>query len=290
MLLYSKQFFADRASIICAELGMSEELKPVIQKYSSFFSNKRRIEKFYELETEEWNEDAVKIGIMSAICGTKTASFEEIVKVLLNSSLDNNAYMEEFKKYGLAEDFWNKAETYFGFTHQSPNLKNFTEALFLTYISKEITAELPKSLQNAVTYKTGSVTAFLDNLMSNVEYMERFDWLSEFVYQGIGADEFLSTFSVEAIIACDAFKAVDAFIIKWMIERLEAEDTSAKLSGNTILQLCAVRKKMHFGKLYAVQYSVIEYAYKIIYAGKYEPVSRLSDIVKNYCEKYYDYK
>ena len=33
MLLYSKQFFADRASLICAELGISEELKAVIQKY-----------------------------------------------------------------------------------------------------------------------------------------------------------------------------------------------------------------------------------------------------------------
>lgn len=42
MLLYSRQFFADRASIICAELGISEELKPVIQKYGSFFANKKK--------------------------------------------------------------------------------------------------------------------------------------------------------------------------------------------------------------------------------------------------------
>lgn len=41
-------------------------------------------------------------------------------------------------------------------------------------------------------------------------------------------------------------------------------------------------------KSYAVQYSVIEYAYKIIYAGKYEPVSILKDIVKNYRERYYE--
>ena len=288
MLLYSKQFFADRASLICAELGIREELKPVIQKYGKYFQEKGRVKRFYDLEIEEWSEDAIKVGVMSAICGTKTASFEEVVKVLLNNNLDNNPYMADFEKYGLTADFWSKAETYFGFTHQSPDLRNFTAALFLTYASKEITAEMPKNLRNGLTYKTGSVVAFLDNLMNNSEYQERFDWLSEYVYNGIGADQFLSSFPVEAIIDCDAFKSVDEFIIKWLIERLEAEDTGAKLSGSTILQLCADRKRTHFGKRYAVQYAVIEYAYKIIYAGKYEPVSVLSDIVKNYTSKYYE--
>ncbi len=288
MLLYSRQFFADRASIICAELGISEDLKPMIQKYSSFFANKKRMEKFYDLEIEEWSEDAVRVGIMSAVCGTKTSSFEEVVKTILSEDLEENPYMAEFEKYNLTEDFWSKTETYFGFTHQSPDLRNFTASLFLTYASKEITAEMPKNLKNGLTYKTGSVVAFLDNLMNNSEYQERFDCLSEFVYSGLGGNQFLNSFPVETIVECDAFKAVDEFIIKWLIERLEAEDTSAKLSGSTILQLCADRKRMHFGKGYAVQYLVIEYAYKIIYAGKYEPVSVLKDIVKNYREIYFE--
>lgn len=288
MLLYSKQFFIDRATNICTELGISEELKPIIQKYNIFFANKRRIEKFYGLEIEEWNEDSIKIGIMSAVCGTKTSSFEEVVKVLLNENLENNPYMAEFEKYGLTADFWSKAETYFGFSHQSPNLRNFTASLFLTYASKEITADIPKNLKNGLTYKTGSVIAFLDNIMNNSSYQERFDWLSEYVYNGVGGDQFLASFPTESIIECDVFKAVDEFIIKWMIERLEVEDTGAKLSGSTILQLCADRKRTHFGKCFAVQYSVIEYAYKIIYAGKYEPVSVLKDIVKNYKDKYFE--
>ena len=288
MLLYSRQFFVDRASVICGELGISEELKPVIQKYDKYFGAKDRTKRFYDLEIEEWSEDAIKVGIMAAICGTKAASFEEVVKVLLNENLDNNKYMTAFETYGLVDDFWSKTGTYFGFTHQSPNLRNFTAALFLTYASREITAEMPKNLRNALTYKTGSVVAFLDNLMNNSEYADRFDWLSEFVYNGVGADAFLGSFPVESIIECDAFKAVDEFIIKWLTERLEAEDTSAKLSGNTILQLCADRKRTHFGKRFAVQYSVIEYAYKIIYAGRYEPMSVLADIVKSYISKYYE--
>lgn len=288
MLFYSKEYHADLATYVCIELGICEELKPFIQKHIKYLCDKKRRKKFYDLEIEEWSEDSIKVGFMSAICGTKTASFEEVVKVLLNEKLDDNPHMAELTKYGLLEDFWKKAESYFGFTHQAPDLRNFTAALFLTYASKKISAVMPKNLKNAVTYKTGSVVAFLDNLMNNSEYAERFDWLSDFVYHGVGGEQFLALFPVESLVDCTVFRDVDKFIIKWMTERLEAEDTGAKLAGNTILEICSSRKRTHFGKLYADQYAVMEYAYKIIYAGKYEPVSRISDIVKNYTSKYYE--
>ena len=39
-LLYSKQFFADRASLLCVDLGIDEKYKPIIQKYIKFFRAK----------------------------------------------------------------------------------------------------------------------------------------------------------------------------------------------------------------------------------------------------------
>ena len=33
-LLYSKRFYADRISLICADLGIDEALKPVLEQYS----------------------------------------------------------------------------------------------------------------------------------------------------------------------------------------------------------------------------------------------------------------
>lgn len=41
-MLYSKRFFADRASLICADLGIAERYKPVIEKHVKFFGNKER--------------------------------------------------------------------------------------------------------------------------------------------------------------------------------------------------------------------------------------------------------
>ena len=37
---YSKEFFADRASLLTLDLGIDEKYKPVIQHYIKFFANK----------------------------------------------------------------------------------------------------------------------------------------------------------------------------------------------------------------------------------------------------------
>ncbi len=291
MLLYSRQFFADRASLICADMHISDELKSVVQKYNSFFANGRRWKKFQDLfdgDHEGWTKDKIITGIMAALCGTKTASFEEVVKVLLSADLEDNEYIAEFDKYGLTADLWEKAESSFGFTNQSPDLRKFTASLFLTYAAKEITAQMPKNYVSALTTKVGSTVTFLDNLMNNSEFRERFDFLSEYVYKGLGGDNFLGQFPVESLVLCEIFRDVDTFIIKWLTERLENEDTGAKLDGMGIPQICTERKRTHFGEIFKEQYSVIEYAYMLILAGKYEPVSLLSDIVQNYRDTYFE--
>ena len=55
-LLYSKRFFADRASLLAVDLGIEEKYKPVIEKHIKFFAEKERTRRFYDLEIENFNE------------------------------------------------------------------------------------------------------------------------------------------------------------------------------------------------------------------------------------------
>ena len=43
---YSKEFFADRASLLQVDLGIDEKYKPVLQHYIKFFGAKDRTQKF----------------------------------------------------------------------------------------------------------------------------------------------------------------------------------------------------------------------------------------------------
>ena len=76
---YSKEFFADRASLLTLDLGIDERYKPVIQHYIKFFANKDRMQKFYDLEIENFNRSTIEVALMSVLCKDKTASFEEVL-------------------------------------------------------------------------------------------------------------------------------------------------------------------------------------------------------------------
>ncbi|MDD2586297.1 MAG: BREX-1 system phosphatase PglZ type A [Syntrophomonadaceae bacterium] len=283
-LLYSKQFFADRASLLTVDLGIDAKYKPVIQKYIKFFRAKDRTQRFYNLEIENFTRDTIEIALMSALCKTRTASFEEVVRVILtDGELEDNKILAEFDKYDLLPAFWRFCEQQFGYNHMKPTLEKLVITLFITYTERSIRGEVPEAWKSFVSYKSGSIIAFLDNLMNNVLYRERFNELSAYAAVRLNAFAALKTYEPDALLNCDTFAVVDRFIIGWARERLLAEDTGAKLDGMTISEVCQKRSKMHFGKDYQEQYQLLENAFYLIQAANYNCPADFKGIVNQYC-------
>lgn len=133
-LLYSKRFFADRASLLSVDLGIDEKYKPIIEKYIKFFASKERTQRFYDLEIENFNEENIITGLLSAICRTRTCSFEEVIRVMLtDSTLEDNKFLMETEKYGLMGDFWKLCEQHFGYADVKPTLEKLVVTMFVTY-------------------------------------------------------------------------------------------------------------------------------------------------------------
>ncbi|MDD4548558.1 MAG: BREX-1 system phosphatase PglZ type A, partial [Syntrophomonadaceae bacterium] len=159
-LLYSKQFFADRASLLTVDLGIDAKYKPVIQKYIKFFRAKDRTQRFYNLEIENFTRDTIEIALMSALCKTRTASFEEVVRVILtDGELEDNKILAEFDKYDLLPAFWRFCEQQFGYNHMKPTLEKLVITLFITYTERSIRGEVPEAWKSFVSYKSGSIIA-----------------------------------------------------------------------------------------------------------------------------------
>jgi uncharacterized protein (TIGR02687 family) len=288
MLLYSISFHADLASLIVADLHIKERYKPLIEKYIKFFKNKERMQRFYDLEIETYNDETIVVGLMSALCRTRTCSFDEVLRVLLTEgNLQDNPYVEEFKKYELIAEFWKFCEQQFGYTDDKPTLEKLIVTMFVTYAGKYIQGELPRSWQSFVSYKSGNSIAFLDSLMNNYHYRDRYDVLSERVAVGLHATETFDEYAPEALLECDSFKEIDRRILAWLIKRLLAEDTGATLSGDSIQEICARRQKMHFGPIFAQQYELLDSAYTLIMAAHYTCPNDFAAIIKQYTERDY---
>lgn len=285
---YSKEFFADRASLLTIDLGIDERYKPVIQHYIKFFGEKKRTQAFYDLELETFNRNTIEIALMSVLCKCKTPSYEEVLRtVLTDAGFEDNPYLAEFKKYDLLDAFWRQAQDVFGYADEKPTLEKFTMTMFVTYADKTIPADMPVAWKPFISFKAGNVIAFIDNLMNSYIYGERFDEISKMVYDSLKADVEFRKLPVEALVSCGIFAGIDELLIEWATERLELEDVAAKLGDTTIPQLMKQRRQGHFGKLYRSEYFVLQNAWNIISGSQYTPSASLNEMVKNYTSELY---
>ncbi len=293
IIIYSGEFKADRASIIMLDLGIDSKYKSIIQKHLKFFRAKDRTKKFYELRQEKYSKELIEVTMMSALCGIKTTSFEEVIRtVIAKGELENNKYLTEFSKYNLEHSFWELCLTYFGYAESEPNLITFIYTLFITHTQQHLKSDLPKRWQKYATKNSGSVIAFMDNLMNNSLYSERYNQLSKFVADKLDISSEFINYDTEALIDIYTFEAVDKILLIWLSERLLAEDIGASISGKSIVEICQYRRRLHFGSKYVAEYHLLESAYHIIsessYPTKNQITKSLSEIIEQY--KINDYK
>ncbi|MDE7363030.1 MAG: BREX-1 system phosphatase PglZ type A [Oscillospiraceae bacterium] len=284
---YSKEFFVDRVSLICADLGISDEFKPVLYRYVKFFAARERTQRFYALDVENYNRNTIETALISAVCRLKSVSFEDSLRVILTDDLNDNKYLAELKKYSLDEPFWTQVDMAFGYTDADPTLEKMLMCLFVTYSLKATGCEPPTSWKPYNLQKPGNAIVFLENFMNNTVYSDRFNELSEIIYKSLNGENVFAALPVEELIDCNIFRGIDEPIISWMTERLENEDTAATMNDRTIPEIALLRRKQHFGEQFCNKYFVIENAYYIIKDAKYSAVGDVDDIIKEYTSQWY---
>ncbi|WP_274939997.1 BREX-1 system phosphatase PglZ type A [Chordicoccus furentiruminis] len=287
-LLYSKRFFADRASLLSVDLGIEEKYKPIIEKHIKFFASKERTQRFYDLEIENFNEENILVGLLSAVCRTRTCSFEEVLRVMITEgSLEDNKFLAEMVKYDLLPSFWKLCEQQFGYTDAKPTLEKLIVTMFITSTARQLGCEVPAGWKSFVSYKSGNIIAFLDNLMNSVLYSGRFDELSKHVSDGQNTMSAFAGMQPEMLIDVETFISADQILVKWLVDRLTAEDTGAMLDRVTIPELCEKRMKMHFGKRTKKTYQLLLSAYHLIIAANYSCPDGFKNVIKQYLAKDY---
>lgn len=282
-MLYSRRFFADRASLLSVDLGIEEKYKPILEKHIKFFADKKRTQRFYDLEIENFNEENILTGLLSAICKARTCSFEEVVRIVLTEgSLSDNTYMQQFEQYDLLPSFWKLCEQHFGYTDVKPTLERLLVTMFVTYAARYVQTDLPAAWKSFVSYKAGNIIAFLDSLMNSVLYRDKYDELSNYVAKGLNVYQAFAGCRADDLVECDTFLAVDQVLVKWLIERLLVEDIGAKLGELTIPEVCEKRSKMHFGRRTAKTYRLLNSAYHIVKEANYKNAVGFKAIIDQY--------
>lgn len=286
---YSREFFADRITLISADLGIDERYKKLLKKHKNFFDAKDRTQRFYDIEVDFYNEDTIEIALLSALAKSRILSLEEVVRIILtNDELNNNKYLLDSKKYGLDQVFWDHIGKTFSFIDDHPNLEKFIISLFLTYTDKEIQGELPEYLHKYILSKSGTIMTFMDQIMNNILYRDEFARLSSYVFSQLKGKAWINDYPIEAVIDLDIFEYIDEKIIHWIIDRLVDENLNASVNKMNIPAICEYREEKHFGNHYSNEYHALKHSFYIISQTKYKAENNLLDMIDRYVKE--DYK
>lgn len=286
MLLYSRRFYADRASLLVQELGMEETMKPLVQKHIKFFASKERVQRFLALNIGEYTESSFCLGIMCALCRIKSCSYDELLLQILHEDAaeGDNRLLAELKKYQLLDKFWLYTQQHFGYLDSSPSLKRLMATLLITYVCHYLGDEPPAIWKNFVSGKSGNIMAFVDRLMNNIQHQAMFDSISDQIADSARLENVLQDVPVEKLLEADIFRYIDLLLIEWIIDRLLNEDLGAKLQGIGLQEICQRRMKLHFGTEFASRYDALYYAYDVIGAAHFSCGGALLDMAAEYRE------
>ena len=125
--------------------------------------------------------------------------------------------------------------------------------------------------------------------MNNVTYQDAFDWLSQETEEYLQVESFLMKLPLEQFVEVSSFKSLDMLTVKWILDRLLAEDKGAKLADLTIPEVCQKRALLHFGQSAYFQraYELLENAWHILMSTGYAPEHTLKNMVQAYEQKEY---
>ena len=287
-ILYSKQFHADPISLLCSDLGIGAEGKAVLQQYAKVLGEQTRKQRFCDYQLAAYTASATEIALLCTVCKCRTAQFEDALReVLLADTPDGNPKLDELAKFGLEPVFWQHCDAELGFARPDPNMEKLKIGLFATSLSHSI-KDLPKTWQPFVAAKPGSVLAFMDAMMNNVNYGDAFDSLAGAVQETLHAATALAKLPPEQLVDCEYLPCVDALLQAWITERLQAENVGAALNGETIPELCQHRAKTHFGRKSAGVYAMLQSAWYVISSARYQAPADYNAAWSQYCQQ--DYK
>ena len=155
--LYSEEFRADYYSILMGELNInpSPVMRRTVKLYATFFGNKDRVAKLRKIGREYQTPLQLHIDIM-AVLRRSFRRFPRRMSSLrcFSAGLDeeNNDVLNNIKKFGNIEAFWQLVRKYTGFIHEEDKpLGFFASHVLLTALAQTMNPSVLKGLERFIS-------------------------------------------------------------------------------------------------------------------------------------------
>ena len=262
--LYSEEFRADYYSILMGELNInpSPVMRRTVKLYATFFGNKDRVAKLRKIGREYQTPLQLHIDIMAVLAGLSDGSAQDVIIAVLSAGLDeeNNDVLNNIKKFGNIEAFWQLVRKYTGFIHEEDKpLGFFASHVLLTALAQTMNPSVLKGLERFISesnraycysivheWRNGGDNAVLWDLCRAVE--QELQLPSRFDKQ-----------EIETLLTGDIFPAIHEVILK----RFFSEAAEQVVKTDLILKTVENRRTSGWIEHYSSYYDCLYFIAKM---------------------------
>lgn len=260
---YSEEFYADQSSILMTELGLERmSLRNHITKRKLFFANKKRTNDLQKLLIGD--EDELQLDLRMMVVLTKAESislesvlyslFEHYAEVVLSphtaegdeASVENLAestdetsedtleqqsqaqylpLLKTLARYGLHKPLFDLLKQHYGYTSDTPSVKEFVLRLFCTELYTQlIVADSEKSWLKHNVLRTPAARATANALMSgwrdSKKHSGAYETIAAELQRVLELPRQLERYEPTQLLECETFEGIEQAIIRGLVQEL----------------------------------------------------------------------
>lgn len=154
--LFSEEYRADFISMQMSELNIeaSPAMRKTVKLYAKFLESKERRQKLHKIGRDYQTPLQLHIDIMAVLAGLNGGSAQDVFIAVLSDGLDEekNAALNNIKKFGNIEAFWQLVRKYTGYIHEDEKpLGFFASHVLLTALAQTMNASVLKGLERFIS-------------------------------------------------------------------------------------------------------------------------------------------
>jgi uncharacterized protein (TIGR02687 family) len=248
MRLYGASFSADRASMLFADLGLTQQsLRQHLAERAKFFANRDRLERLNKLLTPDDSAPDIDRKIMAVLTRADQPEFFNVLISLFDAipgaNLDEPPpAWEEMEKYGVQGTFWDLVASHFGYQDDAPSVKNLLIRLLISDLDQACRAPLPEGLKHLTLSRQGTANAVvcLAQWRDSSTRGPSYEALSATVAEAIKLDQHLGSLAIEDLAEVKTFLLVEKAIASRLRDRVL--ETADLIKPETIRDIASRRQ------------------------------------------------
>ena len=249
--LASGEFRTDQSAIWLNELGLGMEFTDIVNDHALFFNAAKRREKLKKILSSDDTQNVVRMKIL-AVCAASDPRIDDILENLFTESANKKSEkLKLIENCRLANFLWNRLELSFGYTSDSPGLRDFIIQLFKSCYDM--------SLGNDSALNPDALV-FLKRWKDSVKHQKAFETLSKKCADILTIEQDLQKRDISSLEEIDCFELVDLKILSDLVKNVVDQTISAGDRECLIRQ----RKLSHWYKKYMDLYQAIDYGARFI--------------------------